>query len=193
MAVESSPLARRQMLTKRIHNIAYALQDLDKPVICALNGTAVGAKPGYGIDVRHSFCRGIGEVQRGIYQAGLGPGDGGCYYLPRLVGSAKALEMLWTGDTISASEAEAIGMVNRVVPDDELQIQVQDFARKLCLRSPVSLGLIKRWVYQGLRSGDLQMNLDLIASHMGVVSSLEDTVEALAEPGKGANRNLKGR
>lgn len=179
-SIPSTPLARREMLTKRIHRVAFAVQALDKPLVAAINGSAVGAGLDMALMCDIRFAAESAKLSEGYISIGLVPGDGGCYYLPRLVGTSRALELLWTGDSITAHEAREIGMVDHVVPDAELMNKVYEFAHKLASRSPVALGLIKRAVYQGMRSPDLQMNLDLIASHMGVIASLDDSAEAYA-------------
>lgn len=177
--VTSAPLERKRMLTHRIHRIALALEDLDKPVIAAVNGPAVGA----GMDMA-LMCdmRLAGESARfseGYIRVGLVPGDGGCFWLPRLVGVAKALELLLTGDFIDGREAERIGIANHCYPDDELLAKTYEFAQRLAALPPVSVGVIKRATYQSLRI-DLRTHLDMISSHMAVVQSTDDSREALA-------------
>jgi 2-(1,2-epoxy-1,2-dihydrophenyl)acetyl-CoA isomerase len=106
-------------------------------------------------------------------KVGLIPGDGGTYFLPRLVGPARALELLWTGDFVDAREAERIGLVNRVVPPDQLMPTTYEFAGRLASGPTVAIRTIKRAVYQGLRT-DLRAHLDLISSHMAFIRQTED-------------------
>jgi enoyl-CoA hydratase/carnithine racemase len=110
---------------------------------------------------------------------GLVPGDGGCFYLPRLIGVARALELLLTGDVIEAIEAERIGMVNRVYDDEQLLTEVYEFATRLAAGPPLVLKMIKQAVYESMRT-DLRTSLDLISSHMVVVQSSYDGQEAMA-------------
>jgi len=107
------------------------------------------------------------------------PGAGGTWFLPRLVGTAKALELFWTGDLIDAAEAERIGIVNKVLPDDQLMTHVREVAAKIARGPQLSIRFIKRAVYQGARI-DLRTSLDLISSHYAVVSSSADHKEAVA-------------
>jgi len=81
---------------------------------------------------------------------GLFPVEGGIYLLPRLVGTGKALELIWTGDMIDASEAASIGLVNRVVPHQELEIATRELAEKLARAAPLAIQKAKRAVYAGL-------------------------------------------
>jgi enoyl-CoA hydratase/carnithine racemase len=174
-----TPLERKTQLTDRIHRIAYALEDLDKPVIAAVNGVAVGAGMDMALMCDMRIIARSARLSEGYIRVGLVPGDGGCYYLPRLVGQAKALELLLTGDFIDAEEAARLGIANHVVDDGELPAAVAALARRLADAPPVAAGMIKRAVYQSARS-DLRTALDLISSHMSVVTSTQDSAEALA-------------
>lgn len=178
--VPATPLAKRRMLTDRIHKVAFAVEALDKPLLCAINGAAVGAGLDMALMCDIRFAAASARLSEGYVKVGLVPGDGGCHYLPRLIGTARALELLWTGDVVSAQEALQLGLVSRVYPDDELAGQTRAFARRLADGPPVALGLIKRAVYGGLRANDLRTSLDLIASHLAVVTSTDDSAEAVA-------------
>jgi enoyl-CoA hydratase/carnithine racemase len=174
-----SPLQRKEHLTDHIHRIPYALEDLDKPVIAAINGAAVGAGMDMALMCDMRIIARSARLSEGYIRVGLVPGDGGCYYLPRLVGQAKALELLLTGDFIGAEEAARIGIANHVVDDDDLIAATTRLARKLADAPPVAVRTIKRAVYQSARA-DLRTALDLISSHMSVVTSTHDSAEALA-------------
>lgn len=174
-----SPLERKQQLTDRIHRIPYALEELDKPIIAAVNGVAVGAGMDMALMCDMRILARSARLSEGYIRVGLVPGDGGCYYLPRLVGTAKSLELMLTGDFIDAEEAGRIGIANHVVDDDELPAAVDRLTRKIADSPPVAVRTIKRAVYQSSRV-DLHTALDLISSHMGVVTSTDDSAEALA-------------
>lgn len=183
-----TPLERKQHLTDEIHQIPLALEDLDKPVIAAINGVAVGAGLGMALMCDMRIIARSARLSEGYIRVGLVPGDGDCYYLPRLVGPAKALELLLTGDFIDAEEAGRLGIANQVVDDADFPGAVRTLARKLADAPPVAVRAIKRAVYQSARS-DLRTSLDLISSHMAVVTSTQDSAEALAafrekRPGK---------
>lgn len=169
----------KTILWDRIHQIALTLETIDKPVIAAVNGVAVGAGLDMALMCDMRFAASSARVSAGYIRIGAVPGDGGCYFMPRLVGRAKALELLLSGDFVDAQEALRIGLVNRVYPDAELPEQTQAFAEKLAGHSPIALRLIKRAVDQGMRS-DLRTSLDMISSHMGVVLTTDDAAEALA-------------
>src|SRR6185437_16229051 len=112
-------------------------------------------------------------------RVGLVPGAGGAHFLPRLVGTAKALELLWTGEFVGAEEAAHIGLVNAVLPDAELMPHVQGIAERIAAGPGLAIRLMKRAVLQGMRN-DLRTNLDLISSHYAVVTAAPDHREAVA-------------
>jgi enoyl-CoA hydratase/carnithine racemase len=176
-AVEDVPLARKRMLTHGVHKVARAVEALDKPLICALNGVAVGAGLDMALMCDMRFMGRSAKLSEGYIKVGLVPGDGGAWFLPRLVGPAKALELLLTGDFVEADEALRIGMVNRVYDDAELQERTREFAAQLAAMSPVAVAVIKRTVQQSAAI-DLRTSLDLISSHMAVVQSTDDYREA---------------
>ncbi len=166
-------------LWDRIHRIPLTLEDIDKPVIAAMNGVAVGAGLDMALMCDIRFAAESARFSEGYVRVGFVPGDGGAYYLPRLVGLAKALELLWTGDFIYAPEAERIGMVNRVYPDDQLMEETYKFARRLVEGPTKVIQLIKRATYQSSRV-DLRTALDLISSHMGVIRTTKDSQDTLS-------------
>jgi enoyl-CoA hydratase/carnithine racemase len=186
-APEPTAFDRKSNLWDRIHRIPLILEDTDKPVIAAVNGVAVGAGLDMALMCDIRFAAKSARLSEGYVKVGFVPGDGGAYYLPRLIGVARSLELFWTGDFIDAVEAERIGMVNRVFPDDKLMEETIKYARKLADGPTKVIQLIKRAVYQSSRA-DLRTALDLISSHMGVIRTTKDSQEAL----KASMTRLKG-
>jgi len=156
-----------------VHRVPLTLETLDKPVIAALNGAAVGAGLDMALMCDLRFAAEGARFSEGYVKVGLIPGDGGTYFLPRLVGTAKALELFWTGDLIDAQEALRIGLVNRIYPPERLMPEVYELAGRLAAGPTVAIRTIKRAVYQGLRM-DLRAHLDMISSHMAYVRQTED-------------------
>lgn len=174
----ATPYARKTQLVQGIQTLALAMADFDKPAIAAMNGSAVGA----GLDIALMCDMRIvvtsAKLSTGYIRVGIVPGGGAAYYLPRLVGVAKALELLLTGDQITAAEALAVGMVNRVCEPGELAAQVSQLAGTLIDKGPIPLAMIKRAVYQSMNS-DLRTSLDLVSSHMGIIHGTADAQEAI--------------
>ena len=174
---EASALEQKGWLTQ-IHQVPLALEDLDKPVIAAMNGPAVGAGLDMALMCDLRYAAEGARFSEGYVKVGLIPGDGGTYFLPRLVGLARALELLWTGDFVDAREAERIGLVNKVVPAEELLPTVYELAGRLAAGPSVAIRMMKRMVYQQLRL-DLRTSLDMLSSNMGLIRQTEDHKEGV--------------
>ncbi|MCW2613166.1 MAG: enoyl-CoA hydratase [Frankiales bacterium] len=175
--VEDTPLGRKRLLTERVHRVGLAFLDLDKPVVAAMRGVAVGAGLDMALLCDMRFAGRSVRLSEGYIKVGLVPGDGGAWLLPRIVGSAKAMELLMTGDAVDADEALRLGMVNRVYEDDEVLEQAQHFAERLASAPPVQIAMMKRLIRSGADMG-LRSHFDLVSSHFGIVSSLEDYAES---------------
>jgi 2-(1,2-epoxy-1,2-dihydrophenyl)acetyl-CoA isomerase len=176
---ERTPLDRKRELEAHVHKIPLAMEALDKPVIAAINGAATGAGLDLALMADLRIAAESARLGETYVKVGLVPGAGGAWFLPRIVGTAKALELFWTGELVDAREAERIGLVNRVVPDAELMTATRTLARKIASGPPLSVRFIKRAVREGLRS-DLRTALDLISSHYAVVAGSADHREAVA-------------
>lgn len=174
----STALARKNVLWKRVQRIPLLMQEIDKPVIAAMNGLAIGAGLDMALmcDIRIAAKR--VKVGEGYIKAGLVPGDGGAYFLPRVTRLDQALEMLWTGDVITAERAREMGLITHVVPDDEFAGFVRQYAERLAKGPQQAIRFTKRAVYQSLRM-DLRTSLDMISSVMGIVTELPDHREGL--------------
>ncbi len=176
--LDQEPARRKAELFERIQRIPLALEDLDKPVIAALNGVATGAGLDLALACDLRIAARSARFAETYMNVGLVPGAGGAHFLPRLVGTAKALELFWTGDFIDADEALRIGLVNRVVPDELLEQETLKLAGRIAEAPAQSVRMIKRAVLGGMRN-DLRTNLDLISSHYAVVTAGEDHKEAV--------------
>jgi enoyl-CoA hydratase/carnithine racemase len=176
---EPTPLEHKNQLWEHIHRVPKTLETIDKPVIAMVNGLAVGAGMGMCVMCDARLAAASARFSTGYVRVGLVPGDGDTYFLPRLVGAAKALELLWTADFIEAGEALRLGIVNRVVADAELREVTYAFARQIADGPQVPIRMIKRLVYQSLRL-DLRTHLDLVSSHMAVVRRTADHAEGVA-------------
>lgn len=177
--IERTPLARRNFLTDEVHRVARAVEASDKPIIAAVAGAAVGAGMDMALMCDIRIAAQSARFAESYVNLGLVPGDGGAYYLPRLVGTAKALELLLTGDTLTGQEAAELGIANHVVSDDALMDTTMTLAAKIASKPPMAVQLIRRTVYQS-QNTDLKTALDLVASHMGVAMLTQDHLEALA-------------
>ncbi len=176
---DHTPLQRKRDLHAGIQRVALAVEDLDKPLIASINGVAVGAGLDMALMCDMRLMSSTARLSEGYVKLGLAPGDGGAYYLPRLVGISRALELLLTGESIDADEALRIGLVNRVAAPEQLAAETTRLARSLAANPPASVQMIKRATRQSANI-DLRTALDLASSHLAVLATTEDAAEALA-------------
>jgi enoyl-CoA hydratase/carnithine racemase len=188
----STAIGYKRHLTDHIHRIAYALEDLDQPVIAAVEGPAVGAGMDFALMCDLRVISDTARFSEGYIRVGLVPGDGGCYFLPRLIGIPRALELLWTGRFVDAEEALRIGLVSRIVPAGEALIEARELAGQLAAAPPIAVGMIKRATYQSART-DLRTALNLVSSDMGVVRMTEDSAAAMEAFRNGHKADYQGR
>ena len=125
------------------------LQEMDTPVIAALNGAAAG----YGLDLALGadlrLIANSAKLLPGFAKRGVVPESGGTWYLPRLLGWAKAAEISYLGRDLDAAEAERIGLVNRAVPDDELLPLAREWATEIAANAPLAIQAMKRLFRHG--------------------------------------------
>lgn len=154
-----------------------AVARIHKPTIAAITGYALGGGCELALCCDLRIAGDNAKLGQPEILLGIIPGAGGTQRLTRLVGPARAKELIFTGRFVDADEALRIGMVNRVYDDAELAERTREFALQLAAVSPVAAAVIKRTVQQSA-SLDLRTSLDLISSHMAVVQSTEDYREA---------------
>lgn len=126
------------------------LAAMDKPVICALNGSAAG----YGMDMALGCDIRImadgAKLAAAFVKRGIVPESGGTWILPRLIGWAKAAELIFTGRTLSAAESLALGLVNHVVPAADVAATAQAMAREIAANAPLAVQASKRMMRMGM-------------------------------------------
>lgn len=170
-------------LRDKVYRIARSMTELDKPVIAMINGPAMGAGLDIALLCDLRFAADDALLAEAYIDVGAPPGDGGAWLLPRIVGTARALDLLWTGRRISGKEALEIGLVDRCLPADELRSVTVTYAEQLAAGPQTAIRITKRALYQSL-TVDLRTHLDQMASHMAVVRATADYregVEALRE------------
>jgi enoyl-CoA hydratase len=156
-----------------------SISGLSKPVIAAINGFALGGGCELAMccDLRvASESARFGQPEIGL---GIIPGGGGTQRLSRLVGETRAKELVYTGDIIDAHTAYTIGLVNRVVPPNDLMSETRSLARKMLTKSSVILALAKKAISGGLNV-DLPSGLDLEAECFALCFSTEDQKEGMS-------------
>lgn len=169
-------MARREFLWRHVHKIALTIERMDKPTIAAVNGLARGAGCDMALMCDLRLAAESASFAWSYVNLNLIAGDGGTYYLPRIIGMPRALELFWTGRTVTAQEADRTGLVNRVVPDAELEAEAMRLAAEIAAQPSEAVQLYRRVAYQG-ETQTLYSHLDMIASHM---SALRGSSEHLA-------------
>ncbi len=150
-----------------------------KPVIAAVNGFCLGGGCELAMACHIRIASESAKFGQPEVKLGLGPGYGGTVRLPRLVGRGRALELLLTGAMIDAHEAWRIGLVNRVVPADQLLPEAEQLARTILAQGPLAVSAVLEAVDAGLETGQAEALL-LEASHFGLLSASEDMREGTA-------------
>lgn len=167
----------KNFLWQGVHRIVLAMEDLDKPVIAAINGAAMGAGLDMALMCDLRICSNQAKLAESYIMMGLVPGDGGAYFLPRIVGMPRAMELLLTGDAVTAEDALEMGLVNRVVKHDSLMEETLRFANRIASKPPLAVRMMKRAVHQSLTSS-LRSHLDYISSQISLLSQTRDHQEA---------------
>lgn len=176
--ITSTALARKNSLWRKVQRVPLLLQEIDQPVIAKIQGVAFGAGLDMALMCDIRIVEEGARLSESYINVGLVPGDGGSYFLPRLVGTDQALDMLWTGKVIDAKEAKDMGLVTYVKSKEEIEKFVSEYAQQIVKGPQEAIRLIKRSVYQN-RTMDLRSSLDMISSHMGIVTELEDYKEGV--------------
>jgi 2-(1,2-epoxy-1,2-dihydrophenyl)acetyl-CoA isomerase len=127
-----------------------AIRELPVPVIAAINGPAAGGGANLALSCDLRIMADNASIGQTFTRIGLHPDWGGTYLLPRLVGEARALELMWSGRMVGAEEALEIGLVHRVVSADRLAEDALAWARQLAAAPPLAVARIKRAVYESL-------------------------------------------
>lgn len=177
--ITSTALARKHSLWKKVQRVPLLLEEIDKPVVCQMHGYAMGAGLDMALMCDIRIAASSAKVSESYINVGIVPGDGGAYFLPKLVGIDQALDMLWTARVLTAEEAKEKGLVTFVVPDEELDAFVQAYVEKLSNGPQEAIRIIKRAVYQS-QTMSLRSSLDYISSKMGLVTELPDYKEGVA-------------
>lgn len=161
-----------------INRLGEMVEKLEKPVIAAVNGFCLGGgcEIAMGCDIVIASEKAkFGQTEINI---GIIPGGGGTQRLPRLIGVCRAKELIYTGDIISVEEAYRLGLVNRVVPADQLIPTAKELAKKIATKSAAALKLAKTAINRGMQT-NLESGLKYEYELYSLALSLEDKVEGV--------------
>ncbi len=186
------PEGLRRRYTKGIQQIPLTIESLHTPLIAMVNGAAIGA----GCDLA-CMC----DIRMGCKQSRFGetfaklalvPGDGGTFFLQRVIGYAKAMELSLTGRIISADEALTIGLLNYIVEENTLKHETEKLANSIANNSPVAVSMIKKAIRQA-RTAEISGHLDLLAAFQGITQRTEDHFEGVKALKERRQPHFKGQ
>ena len=166
-------------LRQRYNPIILAMRRLEKPIVGAINGVAAGAGISIAIACDILIASDKASFMEAFGRVGLVPDTGSSWFLPRLVGPARAAEMMFTADSVDAATAERIGLVNRVVPADDLMDEANALAARLAQAAPMALALAKRALNRALNS-TLDDALEFEAQLQSIAGRSADHKEGVA-------------
>jgi enoyl-CoA hydratase/carnithine racemase len=161
-----------------IQRIPKAMWALDVPIIAAVNGPAMGAGLDLACMCDIRIASDNATFAESFVRVGIVPGDGGAWLLPRAVGAAKAAEMAFTGDPISAAEALACGLVSKVVAGDALLVEAQALAARIARNPAGVLRMTKRLLREGVHN-TLESVLETSAAYQSLAHLSADHHEAV--------------
>ena len=172
------PGAAREMMKTRSQRLIRTIWELEKPVLAAVNGVAAGLGAHLAFVCDLVIAAAEARFIEVFVRRGLALDGGGAYLLPRLIGLAKAKELVFFGDDLPADEAARIGLVNKVVPGAELAAVAREWATRLASGPTFALGLSKRLLNRSLEV-DLETSFEDEAFAVSLVTQSEDTKEGL--------------
>jgi len=171
--------------------ILKAIRNIEKPVICAVNGVAAGAGANLAIACDITIANESSKFIQSFTTIGLIPDSGGTFFLPRLIGHQKASMLMFSGDKISAKEAEDMGLIYKCVTEKELQIVASDIANRLAKRPTKSIGLTKKLLNSSF-SNNLNSQLDLEKEYQAISAQTNDHIEGIKAFFEKRKPNYKG-
>ncbi|CAN5576666.1 2-(1,2-epoxy-1,2-dihydrophenyl)acetyl-CoA isomerase PaaG [soil metagenome] len=166
-------------LRERYNPIVLQMRRMEKPIIGAINGVAAGAGCSLALACDLRLAADSAQFIEVFGRVGLVPDTGSTWFLPRLVGYARAAELIFTTDPLTAADAERIGLVNRVVPAERLMAETNGLASRLAAAAPLALALSKRALNRAMES-DLTSTLDYEAQLQAIAGRSSDHAEGVA-------------
>src|SRR5881409_227566 len=188
----ASQVDNRNFLRDSVQRIPRLVSIMEKPYIAAVNGAAVGAGMDMASMCDMRFAADTARLGMTYVRMGIIPGDGGCYFLPRIVGMAKALDIIWSGRLFDAKEAFQMGYVSAVMPEDQLMNYARAYAETLVRGPAVAIQQAKRLAYRS-QEVSLDAALDLAQQAMFIAQSTEDAREGPRAFAEKREPQFKGR
>lgn len=177
---------------KKFHRLVFAIRAMPKPVVAAIQGVAAGISCNIALACDLRIAADNARLIEAFARIGLVPDGGGGFFLPRLVGMGKAMELAMLADEVSGEEAERIGLVNKCVPLAEFEAATKAFAQRLAKGPTCTYALIKELIYTSVES-DLQTVLQLEGTLQDKAFETEDFREGVVAFLQKRPADFKGR
>jgi enoyl-CoA hydratase/carnithine racemase len=174
----SSPAETRSNYRRGVQRVPLALARTELTTIAAINGHAIGLGCDLACLCDMRVASDQAKFAASFVKIGIVPGDGGAWILPRAVGSARAAELMLTGDTVTAAEALGMGLVNRLAPQGEVLRAAEELAARVVVNPPRTLRLAKRLMIEA-RHARFEDVLELSAAFQALAHETRDHREAL--------------
>jgi len=180
---EGPALDLGDIVARGYNPIVRTIRQLDKPVVCAVNGVAAGAGANLAFACDFVLASSDASFIQSFSKIGLVPDTGGTFFLPRLVGMARATALMMLADKVTAQDAVTMGLIHRVVDRDNLLDEATALARQLATRPTRGLGLIKRALNASATNGlDEQLALEAqLQAEAGSTADYREGVKAFLE------------
>jgi 2-(1,2-epoxy-1,2-dihydrophenyl)acetyl-CoA isomerase len=191
-SLRADPLTPMRTLAMHLHASVAEMRRMEKPVVAQVHGVAAGAGMSLALACDLTIAAQSARFIVAYSKVGLSPDGGLTYFLPRLVGPKKALEIFYIGDPIDADEAVRLGLVNRVVPDAELEKETRALARRLAQGPTLAFARAKELVYRSL-SESLETQLENERELLGLSTLSEDFREGVQAFIEKREPKFKGR
>ncbi|MBB1488826.1 crotonase/enoyl-CoA hydratase family protein [Oceanospirillum sediminis] len=174
-----TPVELREGYKRGIQRIPLAMHNLEVPLIAAVNGPAIGAGCDLAMMCDMRIASDRAKFAESFAKIGIIPGDGGAWFLPRVIGMSRACEMAFTGETVDAETALSWGMVSEVTTPDQLLERANHLAERIAVNPPRALRMTKKLLKEGQKVS-LETLLELSASMQALAHHTADHEEAIA-------------
>ncbi len=193
---EANQAGRARPLAERVapsrDRTVLLMRESPKPLLAAVNGAAAGAGMNLALACDIRLASSAARFSQAFVRRGLHPDWGGTYFLPRVVGMAKACEMIFTGEIIDAAEALRLGLVSAVHPPERLLPATYELAAKIAQGPPIAIRLARRALYRNAES-DLQSSLEFETFAQNICSETDDAREGIRAFVEKREPNFAGR
>ena len=176
---------------KLARKVILGIYQMEKPVIAAINGSAVGAGFDLACACDMRVASNTARFMAAYIHVGLFPGYGGTWLYPRIFGTAKAAELMYTGNFMEVDEADRLGFLNSVVSEDDLINTAEKMARRVAAGPPIAIRLAKTMMRRGM-SMDLETSLEMSAAVEAITLSSNDHAEGMVALREKRRPDFKG-